>query len=98
MVYIDDNNVVLPELAKPRKLKGQIHIEYETASVASSYASNKPAQQLMDETDVGCIITRIHRHTDEMAHIINAQRENKDAKREVVSSLSFVPFIVLRVV
>ena len=84
MSRIIDDELILPPISAARQLPGQTRLP-RLINIASSRGSNPDQQEKMDYSDTGCIITRVHRHTDEMAHIVNAQRSNKDMKGELVS-------------
>jgi hypothetical protein len=83
-VDTDGRRLILPEVARVRRLPNQHYHELETNSTRSSRDSNKTIQHQMDELDGGCVVTGVHRHTDVMAHLLNAQRGDADAKIEVV--------------
>ncbi|KAG8992892.1 hypothetical protein FRB94_011202 [Tulasnella sp. JGI-2019a] len=51
-----------------------------------SATSHGTIKHKLDEKDNGCIITNIHRHTDSLAHLVNAQRSSKMKKKLVESA------------
>ena len=84
MSKIANGKLVFPKVSVVRQLPGQTRID-GVFSIASSHGSNPTVQEKMDHLDTSCIITRVHRHTDEMTHIVNAQRGDTTMKDEVVS-------------
>jgi hypothetical protein len=84
-----DDRIALPSANSIRDLKGQTKIRLlpSAQSIADSQRSawETECRDRMDEADVGCIITNVHRHSDQMAHWVNAQRSHSTARDDVVS-------------
>ena len=57
----------------------------ESVDESNRSATGKATRDQMDEVDVGCIITNVHAHSDQMAHWVNAQLNDPEMKIEVVS-------------
>ena len=70
-----------------RLLEGQSHLTLvrDDASFTDSVASSKrPTRDILDEKDSGCLITNVHRHTDQMVPMINAQHSDGESKSNIV--------------
>jgi hypothetical protein len=52
--------------------------------VASTHSVGTAVRDSLDYMDQGCLITSVHCHTDERAHMANAQRANPEEKQQVV--------------
>jgi len=80
----------LPKTHRLRQLPGQEDlVPYINDQVSESIASQRStsaARLFLDQTD-RCLVTNVHRHTDQLAHIINAQREDTSEKQDVESAL-----------
>jgi hypothetical protein len=91
MSKVDDNTgrIAPPPTNFIRRLKNQILNELlpDTRSMADSRRSAREValRDRMDDVDVGCIITNVHRHSDQMAHWVNAQQSDPSLGSDVVS-------------
>ena len=68
-----------------RPLPNQVRTRQQRIMPTPWSVTSDPAdKEKLDEADNGCIITNIHRHTDQRAHIINAQLSGIDRHNDVV--------------
>lgn len=85
----DSGRIALPPAHFVRKLKGQTQNELlpfaQSICESQRSASEAACRDRMDEVDVGCIITNIHRHSDQMVHWVNAQCPDPTLRDDVVS-------------
>jgi len=88
-------NRLLPS-SNPRHLPGQLVHEQlrEPSRKTSRDPSHSVTQKFMDEVDQGCMITGVHRHTDEIVRIINVQSADEDIMTEVVSVSNIISFCI----
>lgn len=86
MSRVEGDRIVLPSANRIRSIPELPAPEYlEDQSVLSSaHSVGSVIRDALDELDNGCLITNIHRHSDERARMINAQRNDPQEKQEVV--------------
>jgi hypothetical protein len=86
MSRVAGNRIALPVAHRLRHLPGLPDADYiqEQSLVASTRSVGTALRDALDSIDCGCLITNIHKHTDERAHMVNAQRDDDDEKQNVV--------------
>lgn len=86
MSHVEGGRISFPTANRIRSLPGLPGPEYilEQSVVASAHSVGTAIRESLDYMDQGCLITNVHRHTDQRAHIANAQRADPEEKQEVV--------------
>lgn len=86
MSRVEGNRISLPAAYRIRPLPGLPAPDYnrEQSLIASTRSIGTELRDTLDDTDQGCLITNVHKHTDKRAHMINAQTEDPDEKESVV--------------
>ena len=86
MSHVENGRVTFPTAHRIRSLPGLPGPDYilERSLVASTHSVGTAIRDSLDEMDQGCLVTNVHRHTDERVHMVNSQRANPEEKQEVV--------------
>jgi len=87
MSRIENGQITFPTPHRIRSLPGLLgpdYINLERPLVASIHSVGTATRDSLDYMDQGCLITNVHCHTDEQAHMANAQRADPKEKQEVV--------------
>ena len=73
--------IILPNVASIRPLDSQ---DLQSVVSSESPTEQKSRRNRMDRVDsVGCLITNVHRHSDQMAHWLNAQTDPEEKAKVV---------------
>ena len=86
MSHVENGRITFPTAHRICSLHGLPGPDYilERSFVASTYSVGTAIRDSLDEMDQGCLVTNVHRHTDERVHMVNSQRANPEGKQEVV--------------
>ena len=87
MSHVEGNRISFPSPHRIRGLPGLPAPEYveEQSLMASARSVGTLIRDSLDDIDRGCFLTNVHRHTDQRAHMVNAQRDDPKEKQDVVS-------------
>jgi hypothetical protein len=90
MSNVVNDKLVHPAAARFLPLAGQPSEQRRgERSLVSDTSSTANQRNKLYETDSeGCLITQVQRHTDQLTHWINVQRDDPNVKDEVVSSVA----------
>jgi hypothetical protein len=86
MSRVEGNRIALPVAHRIRHLPGLPGPDYirEQSLVASTRSIGTALRDTLDDIDQACLITNVHKHTDERAHMVHAQRDDHHEKQNVV--------------
>jgi hypothetical protein len=84
MSHIEGNRVTLPSVYRIRGLPGLPAPEYveQQSLMASARSVGTPIRDSLDDIDRGCLLTNVHRHTDQRSYMVNA--DDPQEKQEIV--------------
>jgi hypothetical protein len=87
MSHVEGNRLSFPSAHRICGLPGLPAPEYveEQSLIWSARSVGTSIRDSLDDIDQGCLLTNVHRHTDNRAHMVNAQRDDPQEKQYVVS-------------
>ncbi|OBZ70814.1 hypothetical protein A0H81_09478 [Grifola frondosa] len=84
---IDDTRTrfIFPKPVDIRPLAGQVIVQTlpDATSCATSATDDRQVRDTLDQKDNGCLLTNVHRHTDEKVRLIGIQRGDIVNKKDI---------------